>query len=227
MWVRRRPRRGGRPCGDAAYAPVRARSWLVGAHTVRSCGFVAQNMFHNASAFDRPVAAWDVSKVTTMQVCSDTCGAGGECGQGGRLKRTSREGFHARTCVLARHRVCSPTRAFSISPWRRGMLVGSLTCTLLSPTPAISISPWRRGASARSRPYRVCSCTRLLSISSWMLGTLDESPKCGKRSPLRARSTNPWLLGTLPRPPRCKLCSNTRGPSISLWMRGRSGRFQI
>ena len=114
-----------------------------------------------------------------------------------------------RARAVAPRRLCSPARALSISPWKRGTLARSPACWC-----AAARAGSRRGVAFRHRNMqtftsmliqrvravarrRVCFTTRSLSISPWLRGTLARSPPC-ECAAARVGSRRGWGGGSLP-----------------------------
>ena len=174
MQVRRRPASG---FGAPAHTQL-----LSGAVTSRvlvtTCVRVlaAQYMFRYASAFNQPLAAWDVGQVTTMQVrCPPASGSQASC----RHTHTAAQGaVRSRVRVLAWRRACSISRVLSTSLWMLGTLARSPTCRCAAAlcvivTGLLHAQLLRAAATSRVRVLArrsICSTARAPSTSPWKLG---------------------------------------------------------
>jgi len=162
------------------------------ANSACACAGAAQSMFYSASAFNQPVAAWDVGQVTNMRVRRRPRweGLGGVGVVAGRAVLCHGSTNSACACGVVWRRPCSCTRTLSTSQWRRGTLARSPAWRYAA---ALGGSRWGWGSWPGGGPFplyqplgvrvrwrRVCSKSgsgAALSISPWLRGTLARSPR--------------------------------------------------
>ena len=144
MNVRRRALRQGHK------APARTQLLRERPQAVCACAGAAQTMFYYASAFNQPLAAWDVGQVINMNVrrrpASGSQGFTHSCACGAATS-------HVR--VLVRRRICSIPRALSTSLWTLGTLARSPTCRC-----ATALRQGHRAPThtRRSGGHKPCAC---------------------------------------------------------------------
>ena len=149
--------------GPAHTAPLRGHRGRACVH----CGFAtprvrvcAQGMFHCAgsrqqaeSAFNQPLAAWDVGRIRDMEVCHHPVS-----GSGARAHTQPLRGAAtSHMCVLARRSKCSPGRPFSTSLWQHGMLARSLTSRCAAALCG-GVGGLRARTAAQGSGHKPCAC---------------------------------------------------------------------
>ena len=101
------------------------RPFVTGALTRRARAMCAAQAMFLVAAFNQPVDAWDVGKVTNMNVRRARVGS--RRGWGGSPGRCPLPPEHPLGVRVRRRSVCSCPRALSTSQWKRGTLARSPT----------------------------------------------------------------------------------------------------
>ena len=156
------------------------------------CPGAAQYMFRGASSFNQPLAAWDVSQVTSMKVRRQ--------GHNHRAPpHTAAQGSGHKPCACAG---AAQDMFYSASSFNQPLAawdVGQVKAMSVRRRPAstgwgllLHTQLLRGTATSRVRMLArrsLCSTTRALSTSPWMHGSSARSTPCGCAARVRVRGS--------------------------------------